>query len=112
MWKGGRRIANGYVLLYLPATHRFASMCVGGLKGRYRRYIAEHRLVVAESIGRPLSRQEIVHHKDGNRANNALDNLELTALGQHSKDHSKGYQHGYAEGYAAGLAAVQKENRP
>lgn len=40
-------------------------------------YVFEHRLVMGESIGRPLLKHENVHHKDGNRQNNALENLEL-----------------------------------
>lgn len=36
-----------------------------------------HRAVMSEILGRPLTRQETVHHKDGNRANNDPDNLEL-----------------------------------
>lgn len=49
-------------------------------------YIHEHRLVVAKILDRPLRRNEIVHHKDGNRPNNELENLELMTLNQHSKD--------------------------
>jgi hypothetical protein len=37
----------------------------------------EHRLVMERAIGRPLTKAEVVHHKDGNKANNALENLEL-----------------------------------
>lgn len=36
-----------------------------------------HRAVMSEILGRPLTRQETVHHKDGNRANNDPSNLEL-----------------------------------
>jgi HNH endonuclease len=32
---------------------------------------------MSEQLGRPLAKGENVHHKDGDRLNNALDNLEL-----------------------------------
>jgi HNH endonuclease len=44
----------------------------------------EHRFVMQNHLGRPLLRTETVHHKDGNRANNAIENLELKA-GNHGK---------------------------
>lgn len=37
----------------------------------------EHREIMERQLGRPLKAHETVHHKDGNRQNNALDNLEL-----------------------------------
>lgn len=39
--------------------------------------VLEHRLVMAEHLGRPLKPTEVVHHIDGNNLNNELSNLLL-----------------------------------
>lgn len=60
-WKGGRRTSNGYVYVLLP-------------DGTYRQ---EHLVVMERHLGREISRPETVHHKNGVRNDNRLDNLEL-----------------------------------
>lgn len=50
-----------------------------------KKYNFEHRIVMERHIGRPLKSHETVHHKDGNRQNNAIENLELW-----SSRHGKG----------------------
>lgn len=47
-------------------------------------YVAEHRLVMEEHIGRYLLKTEVVHHKDHNPRNNSIENLELCeSAGKH-----------------------------
>lgn len=46
-------------------------------KANSRGYVSEHRLVMEQHLGRFLLTNEVVHHKDGNRSNNELNNLQL-----------------------------------
>ncbi len=76
------RTAAGYVKLSAPG-HPNAVGAAG--------QILAHRLVMANHLGRPLLPGETVHHKDGDRSNNAIENLELWGSyhgpGQRHADH-------------------------
>ena len=50
--------------------------------------VKEHRFVMAEILGRPLKSHELVHHADGNQANNDPANLMLVSQSEHNRLHS------------------------
>lgn len=47
-----------------------------------------HRCVMEAFIGRPLRKDEDVHHKDGNPRNNDLSNLEIVTRSEHARIHA------------------------
>lgn len=46
-----------------------------------------HRVVMEQTLGRPLAKGEIVHHKDGNKLNNDPSNLEVMTQSEHVREH-------------------------
>lgn len=58
-------------------------------------WIPEHRLVVEEKLERTLEKGEVIHHIDGNKENNEIDNLMLFPnQKEHAKFHNKVQQFG------------------
>ena len=49
--------------------------------------IYEHRHVMEKHLGRRLGKDEHIHHKDHNRINNVISNLELTSARDHAFEH-------------------------
>lgn len=81
-WKGGSVKMGDYLAVKLSPDHEFYDemATIGG-------YVLEHRLVIAEDLGRPLKDHETVHHLNGDKENNRLENLELRS-GKHGKGQS------------------------
>lgn len=71
-WNGGRyRRSGGYIMV-----------CVDGA------YVAEHRYIAEKKLGRKLRADEVVHHKDGDKANNSPENLVIySSHAEHMRAH-------------------------
>lgn len=65
----------GYVRIYVP-MHPEANT---------RGYVYEHRILAEQMIGRRLLKDEIVHHKNGIRWDNSLENLQVMTKFEHGK---------------------------
>jgi len=80
-WKGGKVRHNGYIYKkVIDFIHPFWD--VDG-------YVAEHRLVMEDYLGRYLLPWEVVHHKNGIKTDNCIENLRLFEnKSEHAKFHS------------------------
>jgi hypothetical protein len=73
----GRKLIDndGYVKIFLPDNPNAQSSG----------WVLEHRLIMSKHLNRPLLLREVVHHKNGIKTDNQIDNLEVfSSPGQHS----------------------------
>lgn len=72
----------GYVLVRMPANNDYPGKRCGSTV-----YVREHQQVMQDHLGRKLAKGEVVHHIDGDKANNDLSNLDLCSVKEHNSCH-------------------------
>lgn len=65
---------NGYLQIYTPDGRR----------------MRQHRYVMEQHLGRPLTEDEVVHHLDGDVKNNDISNLQILTRLEHALLHNVG----------------------
>lgn len=79
MWNGGKsKNGEGYILIlqhHHPYAHAYG-------------YVLEHRIIMENAIGRFLKPTEIIHHINGIKDDNRIENLQLfPGVGEHTRFH-------------------------
>jgi replicative DNA helicase len=79
---GTKKTNRGYIMIYRPDWPS------SQLTSTWRGYVFEHRYVMEAHLGRILEPGETVHHLDGNKENNSIENLVLCRdSGKHQQIH-------------------------
>ena len=79
-WKGfKRKVKRGRVLVYIP-DHPQATK---------DGYVRRSRLVMEDFVRRPLTKDEVVHHRNRDKQDDRIENLRLMLNADHSRYHAR-----------------------
>jgi len=78
-WKGGKYFdADGYIYIRAPRNHPFKT---------FNGYIFEHRFIMENYIGHYLNPSDKIHHINGIKDDNRIENLIVISQSEHIAIH-------------------------
>jgi hypothetical protein len=92
-WKGGEKNVKGYIYVLFP-KHKHANV-----NGSVQR----SHLIWEQFTGYYPQNHEVIHHVDGNKLNDVIENLRIMTRSEHSRMHNTGNNYGYKHGRYVGL---------
>ena len=78
-----------------PITYKY-------VKDNNGKTVLEHRAIMAKHIGRELTLDDVVHHKNGIKNDNRIENLQLTNFSLHASHHARPQSIIYVRCHACG----------
>lgn len=93
MWKGVSRPKKHFTERWRIGRKGYIESTDG------KKRVLQHRYLMEKHIGRKLSIDEIIHHKNGIKTDNRISNLELTNVKNHKLSYGDAYKDGYLKGY-------------
>lgn len=96
----------GYVVIRMSADVPYP----GKRSGKNYAYVREHTKIMQDHVGRRLEKDEVVHHIDGDKTNNSIENLDLCTKQQHNKCHATSEEIVF-ELYKRGLVGYDKRTK-
>jgi hypothetical protein len=90
-YKGRYLDGHGYVVVHMPENHPYR--CMSGRSRYGSGYVREHRLVMAQHLGRPLESWEVVHQINHDRKDNRIENLQLMKSQTHHQGETLMHSH-------------------
>jgi len=66
--------------------YKMCTLSMPGEKGQIRKTFSVHRLVAFAFLGKPKGKAFVINHKDGNKTNNIVSNLEWSTASEMTKD--------------------------
>lgn len=107
------KISEGLTRHYSSVAKRYITNVAGYVERRQqlnkdvkRKYA--HRIIMENHLGRELRRDEIIHHTNGNKSDNRIENMEIMSLSDHARIHSVGNNFGKDR---IGIPPVNKTSR-
>ena len=71
--------------------------------------VRQHRLIMEQHLDRTLSPDQVVHHINGEKTDNRIENLEIVEFGKHSSNHNRSRI--YKKGYKMKLSDAERVAR-